>query len=194
MKIQKLKISDLKPAEYNPRKKLSPSDEAYKMLKASIENFGYVDPIIVNIRTMTVIGGHQRLEVLKDLKYEEAECVILDLDETTEKKLNISLNKNSGYWDNDKLEQLFDDLKLSSEEMFATGFTEAEVANLKTDFISDLLEEEYSTIDRQLNEFSITFNIPKEYEKDFAEYVKVNSKTPLVDILIKEVKGVERNA
>lgn len=194
MKIQKLKISDLKPAEYNPRKKLSPSDEAYKMLKASIENFGYVDPIIVNIRTMTVIGGHQRLEVLKDLKYEEAECVILDLDETTEKKLNISLNKNSGYWDNDKLEQLFDDLKLSSEEMFATGFTESEIANLKTDFISDLLEEEYSTIDRQLNEFSITFNIPKEYEKDFSEYVKVNSKTPLVDILIKEVKGVERNA
>ena len=194
MKIQKLKISDLKPAEYNPRKKLSPSDEAYKMLKASIENFGYVDPIIVNIRTMTVIGGHQRLEVLKDLKYEEAECVILDLDETTEKKLNISLNKNSGYWDNDKLEQLFDDLKLSSEEMFATGFTEAEVANLKTDFISDLLEEEYSTVDRQLNEFSITFNIPKEYEKIFSEYIKINSKTPLVDILIKEVKGVERNA
>lgn len=194
MKIQSLKISDLKPAEYNPRKKLNPSDEAYKMLKASIENFGYVDPIIVNIRTMTVIGGHQRLEVLKDLKYEKADCVILDLDEITEKKLNISLNKNSGYWDNDKLEQLFDELKLSSEEMFATGFTEAEVANLKTDFISDLLEEEYSTVDRQLNEFSITFNIPKEYEKIFSEYIKNNSKTPLVDILIKEVKGVERNA
>lgn len=195
MKIQKIKISELNPAEYNPRKKLNPSDEAYKMLKASIKNFGYVDPIIVNIRTMTVIGGHQRLEVLKDLNYEYAECVVLDLDEKTEKELNISLNKNSGYWDNDKLEQLFDELKLSSEELFATGFTENEVANLKTDFISDLLEEEYSTVDRQLNEFSITFNIPKEYEKKFSEYIKINSKAPLVDILVKKVmEGVDINA
>lgn len=195
MKIQKIKISELNPAEYNPRKKLNPSDEAYKMLKASIKNFGYVDPIIVNIRTMTVIGGHQRLEVLKDLNYEYTECVVLDLDEKTEKELNISLNKNSGYWDNDKLEQLFDELKLSSEELFATGFTENEVANLKTDFISDLLEEEYSTVDRQLNEFSITFNIPKEYEKKFSEYIKINSKALLVDILVKKVmEGVDINA
>ncbi|MCF0126463.1 MAG: ParB N-terminal domain-containing protein, partial [Clostridia bacterium] len=93
MTIQKLKINQLKEAAYNPRKKLEKTDEAYKRIKASIEEFGFVDPIIVNIKTMTVIGGHQRLEILKDLNHEEVECVILSLDEKQEKKLNLSLNK-----------------------------------------------------------------------------------------------------
>lgn len=191
MKIQKLKLSELKPAEYNPRKKLTPSDEAYKMLKASVQNFGYVDPIIVNVRTMTVIGGHQRLEILKELKFEEVECVVLDLDKETEKRLNLSLNKNSGYWDNDKLEELFNELNLSEEELFATGFTKSEVDNLSTDFISDLLEDEYVTANKQLDQFSITFNISKEYEKKFSKYIKANTKEPLIDLMIKEVEGVE---
>jgi len=149
MNIQKLKINQLKPAEYNPRKKLEKTDEAYKRIKASIEEFGFVDPIIVNIRTMTVIGGHQRLEILKDLNHEEVECVVLNLDEKQEKKLNLSLNKNTGYWDNDKLEQLFDDLGLSEQELFATGFSMSEVEDLKTDFISELLENDFSTVDRE---------------------------------------------
>ena len=170
---------------------MNPSDEAYKMLKASVQNFGYVDPIVVNIRTMTVIGGHQRLEILKDLKFNYAECVILDLDEETEKKLNLSLNKNSGYWDNDKLADLFNELHLSEEEMFATGFTKTEVDNLNTDFISDLLEDEYVTANKQLDQFSITFNISKEYEKKFSKYIKANTKEPLIDLMIKEVEGVE---
>ncbi len=163
MKTQVIELEKLSLAEYNPRKKLKPSDEAYKMLKASIEEFGYVEPIIINDKNMTVIGGHQRLEVLKDLGYKEAECVIVSLDEKEEKKLNLALNKNSGYWDNEKLEQLFKELDLSEDELYATGFTQSDVDNLNTDFIADLLEDEYATADRQLNEFSITFNIPKEY-------------------------------
>ena len=188
MKIQKLKVSELKEAEYNPRKKLKSTDDAYKKLKASIEEFGYVDPIIVNIRNKKVIGGHQRLEIIKELGYEEIECVILDLDEKAEKRLNIALNKNSGYWDNEKLEELFEELKLSEEELFATGFSMTEIEDLKTDFISDLLEEEYSTTDRQLDKFAVTFNIPKEYEEKFSSYIKKNGKEFLVELLINEVE------
>ena len=188
MKIQKLKVSELKEAEYNPRKKLKPTDDAYKKLKASIEEFGYVDPIIVNIRNKKVIGGHQRLEIIKELGYEEIDCVIIDLDEKAEKRLNIALNKNSGYWDNEKLEELFEELKLSEEELFATGFNMTEIEDLKTDFISDLLEEEYSTTDRQLDKFAVTFNIPKEYEEKFSSYIKKNGKEFLVELLINEVE------
>lgn len=188
MNIQKLKINQLKPAEYNPRKKLEKTDEAYKRIKASIEEFGYVDPIIVNYKNMTVIGGHQRLEILKELGYEEIECVVVNLDEKQEKRLNLSLNKNTGYWDNDKLEQLFDELGLSEQELFATGFSMSEVEDLKTDFISELLENDFSTVDRELKKFAVTFNIPKEYESKFDKYIKMNGKDPLVEILISEVE------
>ena len=188
MNIQKLKINQLKAAEYNPRKKLEKTDEAYQRIKASIEDFGFVDPIIVNINTMTVIGGHQRLEILKDLNYEEVECVVLNLDEKQEKKLNLSLNKNTGYWDNDKLEQLFDELGLSEQELFATGFSMSEVEDLKTDFISELLENDFSTVDRELKKFAVTFNIPREYEAKFDKYIKINGKDPLVEVLIEKVE------
>ena len=178
LKMQKIKVNELKAAKYNPRRKLEKTDEAYKRIKASIEEFGYVDPIIVNKNNMTVIGGHQRLEILKELGYEEIECVIVNLDEKQEKRLNLSLNKNSGYWDNTKL-----------EELFSTGFSMSEVENLKTDFISDLLEDDFSTVDRQLDKFAVTFNVPKEYEEDFSKYIKANGKEPLVEILIKKVEG-----
>lgn len=64
MKIEKIKIEKLKPAEYNPRKDLKPEDEEYQKIKKSITEFGYVAPIIVN-SNMTVIGGHQRFKDIK---------------------------------------------------------------------------------------------------------------------------------
>ena len=95
MNIQLINIEKLKPAEYNPRKDLQPEDEEWRKIQRSIEEFGYIDPIIVN-SDMTVIGGHQRLKVLKDLGYTEIECNVVDLDKTREKALNIALNKISG--------------------------------------------------------------------------------------------------
>ncbi len=188
LKMQKIKTKELKEANYNPRRKLEKTDEAYQRIKASIEEFGYVDPIIVNSNNMTVIGGHQRLEIMKELGYEEIECIMLNLDEKQEKRLNLSLNKNVGYWDNTKLEELFNDLNLSDEELFATGFSESEIENLKTDFITDLLEEDFSTVDRQLDKFAVTFNIPKEYEEQFSKYIKKNGKEYLVETLINTVE------
>lgn len=190
LKMQKVKTKDLKAAKYNPRRKLEKNDEAYQRIKSSIEEFGYVDPMIVNANNMTVIGGHQRLEILIDLGYEEVECIMVNLDEKQEKRLNLALNKNVGYWDNTKLEELFDELNLSEEELYATGFSMSEVDNLKTDFISDLLEEDYSTVDRQLDKFAITFNVPKEHEEKFSKYIKKNGKGFLVELLINEVERI----
>ena len=77
--LKVLPVSVLKPAEYNPRKKLKPGDKEYEKIKNSITEFGYVDPVIVN-DDMTVIGGHQRLTVLKDLGFEEIDCVVISVD------------------------------------------------------------------------------------------------------------------
>lgn len=65
MNIQKIKIEELKHADYNPRKTLQPEDAEYQKIKKSIEHFWYVDPIIIN-KDNTIIGGHQRATVMKD--------------------------------------------------------------------------------------------------------------------------------
>ncbi|GHU58897.1 hypothetical protein FACS1894133_4550 [Clostridia bacterium] len=46
MNIQKIRADKLNPAKYNPRKDLQPTDAEYKKLKRSIEEFGYVEPVI----------------------------------------------------------------------------------------------------------------------------------------------------
>lgn len=189
MKIEKLKIEDLKVAEYNPRIELKEDDESYKRIKASIEEFGYVDPIIINKRNMVVIGGHQRLNILKDMNYKEVECVILNLDEKQEKRLNLSLNKNNGYWDNVKLEDLFNELDLSEEELFATGFNTDEVVSLSSDFINDLLDEDFTDTNKELNKFSVTFNIDKKYEDKFINYIKLNGKQNLINTMINYIES-----
>ena len=104
MNIEKLDINILQPAKYNPRQITS---KDYKDLKTSIKKFGLVDPIIVNT-DKTVIGGHQRLKICKELNHKEIDCVILDLSKDEEKELNIRLNKNTGDFDMDILANEFD--------------------------------------------------------------------------------------
>ena len=149
MKIEKIKIEKLKPAEYNPRKDLKPEDEEYQKIKKSITEFGYVAPVIVN-SNMTVIGGHQRLKILKELGYTDVECVIVDLDPNKEKALNIALNKISGDWDNDKLEELLSELKQTDIDMDVTGFSFDEVENILKETL-DSKEDDFE-VEETLNE------------------------------------------
>ena len=97
-------INSLVSAEYNPRQL---TKEQYQNLKDSIQRFGLVDPIIIN-KDNTVIGGHQRLKICKELKHIEIDCVVLDLSKEEERELNIRLNKNSGEFDIDILANEFD--------------------------------------------------------------------------------------
>lgn len=154
-------ISELKPAEYNPRKRLRPGDEEYESLKRSIETFGYVDPIIVN-KDGTVIGGHQRLFVLSDLGYLEADVAVVDLNKQDEKALNIALNKISGEWDQEKLAAIFSELKLDGYDATVSGFQDDEIASLISGVVAEEVEaaEQYS---RKVNVpyYEITGEMPK---------------------------------
>lgn len=105
-------------------------------MKRSIETFGYVDPIIIN-SDGTVIGGHQRLNVLIDLGYTEADVAVVDLSKSDEKALNIALNKIVGEWDNEKLAALLSELDVEGYFMEATGFKQDELADLKLQFQPD---------------------------------------------------------
>ena len=103
MKITLVNINSLNPAEYNPRQI---SNKQYEDLKTSMEKFGCVDPIIINInpdRQNVVVGGHQRLRILRDLGAEKVPTVSVNLSEEDERELNVRLNKNGGDWDIDLL-------------------------------------------------------------------------------------------
>tara|TARA_R100000388_G_scaffold81885_1_gene60558 strand:+ start:582 stop:1085 length:504 start_codon:yes stop_codon:yes gene_type:complete len=109
MQLEKIKISKLKAATYNPRQI---STKQYNDLKKSITKFGLVDPIIVNEyfteKHYVVIGGHQRLKICKELGYTDIACIILNLNKEQERELNIRLNKNTGEFDIDILANEFD--------------------------------------------------------------------------------------
>lgn len=127
MRIETLSLGDLNPADYNPRKDLQPGDSEYEKLKRSLAEFGYVEPVIWNKTTGHIVGGHQRLKVLADLGFESVDCVVVELDETREKTLNIALNKISGDWDESKLALLIAYLDASDFDAELTGFDEAEI-------------------------------------------------------------------
>lgn len=135
-----MKLNDIYPAEYNPRKTLKPGDTEYEALKNSLERFGLAEPLIVNKATERLISGHQRLNVLKASGIKEAEVVLVELNEDQEKLLNIALNKIDGDWDYEKLENLFEDIK--ADDIKFTGFTPEELRNLFDSDFSDLEEDE----------------------------------------------------
>ena len=147
LQITKVKISKLNPAPYNPRKW---SDEATIQLTESIQQFGLVDPILVNssdARKDVVIGGHFRLKVARDLGIKEVPVVYIDIpDVEREKELNIRLNKNLGDWDYEMLSE-FDETLLTT-----IGFNSQEL-----DEIFDMVVDEPETFDleKELNKLGI---------------------------------------
>lgn len=153
MNLIKKDIKELKEAKYNPRKKLTPKDKEYQNIKRSIEEFGYVDPIIIN-KDNTIIGGHQRYTVLKDLGYEEVEVIQLDLNKKQEKALNIALNKITGEWEEDKLNNLLLDLKDDGFDITLTGFDD-----FKLDLDLDISNAEEEIKENERERTNNTYNL-----------------------------------
>ena len=126
MKIEKIKLNDIIPTDYNPR---TITNEEIIKLQNSINTFGMVDPIIINLKNNHIIGGHQRYNVLQDqyiqnnefdvelnlIRLGDVGWVFTDTDLTVEsddyeKALNIALNKISGEFDNTKLNKILEDI------------------------------------------------------------------------------------
>ena len=127
MEIVKVDINELISPEYNPRQI---TDDEMEKLKNSINEFGYVAPIIVNKYNNHIIGGNQRYEALKSLGYTDVHVVFVDEpDLNREKALNIALNKISGEWDFVKLADIIDELELNDFDIPLTGFDEQELEN-----------------------------------------------------------------
>lgn len=125
MRIEEHFISEIHESEYNPRITLDKLSREYRAIKQSILDYGFVEPIVVNDITMSCVGGHQRLAVMRDMGMEKIECAMVHIEDAEkEKALCIALNKIKGEWDTEKLDELLGDDELRKFEM---GFDNIEV-------------------------------------------------------------------
>lgn len=130
MNITTITLSEINPAEYNPR---SITKDEFAGLKTSLDTFGQQENLIVN-KDMTLISGHQRLQAMLALGWTEAVCNVVDLDKHEEKKLNVLMNSPaiSGTWDDLKLAEILEELKLD-DNYEALRLNELEPLDLSQD-------------------------------------------------------------
>ncbi len=142
MQIERIPISKLRAAPYNPRRALRPGDTAWERLARSLDEFDLVQPLVWNRRTGHLVGGHQRLEILKERGVMEVECVVVDLPPEREKALNVALNNPAvaGDWEPERLVSLIEELQdLPDFDATLTGFSEEELRDLR---LSPMEEDE----------------------------------------------------
>ncbi|MFB5193056.1 ParB N-terminal domain-containing protein [Alicyclobacillus fastidiosus] len=136
MEIRVIPVSSINPAPYNPRIDLQPGDKDYERLKKSIEQFGFIEPLVWNEQTGNLVGGHQRFKILtNELHLTEVEVSVVDLDEMQEKALNLALNKLKGGWDDDKLRELIAELDAEEYDLDSVGFSDEDVERLMVGFV-----------------------------------------------------------
>lgn len=136
MKLQRIPISKLNPAKYNPRVDLKPDDPRYQAIARSIDEFGLVQPIVFNRRSGNIVAGHQRVKVLQARGERFVDAVVVNLSAIKEKALNLALNKISGDWDKEKLAEVLGDLIKTPEiDLEVSGFNLPEVEQLVTDLL-----------------------------------------------------------
>jgi hypothetical protein len=140
--IRTLPLVDLKPAPYNPRQALKPTDRRYRKLAASLREFGLVEPLIWNERTGHVVGGHARLSILKEMGVTDVPVSVVQLTPEREKALNVVLNnlEAQGRYDAGKLADLLTELA-ELRELEMTGFDARDLAALTLEPVADLPAE-----------------------------------------------------
>lgn len=200
MEFEKIKITDINPASYNPR---TITEENYQKLKDSLGNFGLIDPIIINLRNNnTIIGGHQRYKALLDgdnttlylIRLGDIGWVFTDTnlkvtDENMEKLMNINLNQTSlmGEWDTLKLTNLFEELENEDISLDLTGFDENIFDELE--FGDDLFKEDTASVDGDVSEED-GFESKYTTKLDVPHY-QIKGDKPLISELFDDSKTLE---
>ncbi len=135
-------VKDLLPADYNPREMTSKEEED---LRASIEEFDAVVPVVINIgkRGNVLIGGHQRVTIYGQLGIEEIDVRVPNRELTTaeEKRLNLRLNRNTGHFVQEKLKEM------GIELLIDVGFDEEDMSAMfdDVDIIDDAFDVQART-------------------------------------------------
>lgn len=142
--IKKVKTIDLIPYARNSR---THSDDQINQIAASIKEFGFLNPIIIDGEN-GIIAGHGRVMAANKLNIKELPCVDAShLSETQRRAYVIADNKlalNSG-WDIEMLRVEFDELQEAGFDLELTGFSMDEIADLQIEELTEGLTDEDET-------------------------------------------------
>jgi hypothetical protein len=177
MNIKERSISELKGADYNPRK-LNMKD--YKGLRDSLKKYGFLDPVLVNMfegRENIIISGHQRLRAWKELGHETVPVIELNLPEEEEKELNIRMNRSAGMFDFEKLGMMF-----SKDKLEEIGFNRSELEKIESEF-----ERSLKQFDNNNCEYPI---VPKFNEK--YDYMLIVCENDMDNLRLRTTLGVDK--
>jgi len=173
--VERRKLAGLVKAPWNPRQ--MPDDQA-EALKRSVQEFGTVEPIVVNRTTGNIVGGHMRLDALLALGETETDVVVVELTEEREKALNIALNRISGEWQEDRLGELLRELQ-ESGDVGLTGFSQEELAELLN---KENKEEIDSVPITSLREVVVECESEKEQERVFNQLSEMGLKCRILTL------------
>jgi hypothetical protein len=169
-------VKDIEVSPYNPRIKLKPEDKEYQDIRESLVNFGLSQCLVVNKRTGWLVGGEQRLKILKDMGQKEIPVMVVDLSEDEEKELNLALNEVKGRYDTVKLKTMLNDIRRRKGRL-PVGFDDTKYNSVmqefkntkKADFLDDVIDESHEEAQRESAELmqelenSTNFDLSEEY-------------------------------
>lgn len=118
--LREMKLSDIIPDPKNPRKKLT--DEEMGRLKTSLSELGNLQPVVFNIRTGKLLGGHQRLKAYQQLGEKVTQVWCVDIDANKARKAMLALNNVVGRYDDTLLRDILNDLQKVGENLESTLF------------------------------------------------------------------------
>lgn len=139
MQIEYIKVRELKPYENNPRK----NDSSVDKVMASIQEFGFKVPIVVD-KDNVIVCGHTRWKAAKKIGMEEVPCVRADdLSEEQIKAFRLADNKvgESSTWDEDMLKLEIGDLPDIDMSKFGFDLKPEEAEAVEDDYEVKLPEE-----------------------------------------------------
>lgn len=142
LRLERKSVAELEWNPANPRVRLTPDMPFFADLKRSIEENGYLDPLIWNKRTGHLLAGNQRLIVLEALGYQEVDVSVVDIPEERESRILILLNKLMGEWEYDSLGSSL----RAMEDTSGLGFPDWELRTIEDDelrFSREVGEDEY---------------------------------------------------
>jgi DNA modification methylase len=141
MQVEERRIDDLIPYARNAR---THSDAQVAQIAASIREFGWTNPILIDGQN-GVIAGHGRLAAARKLGMDKIPCIeIKNLTETQIKALVLADNKlalNAG-WDTEMLSLELEELELEGFDLNLTGFDPDEINDLKPKVVNPGLTDE----------------------------------------------------
>ncbi|HTF56416.1 MAG TPA: ParB N-terminal domain-containing protein [Planctomycetota bacterium] len=136
--IESVALERLKPWDRNPRK-----NHAVDAIARSIENFGYLSPIVVQKGTYRILAGHGRLEALKKQGVTKVPVVVADITDEQASLYTLADNKLTelAEWDEELLAGLVKDLSALDLDLSLSGFSNEELKDLASWMPENMKEE-----------------------------------------------------